>query len=72
MLHCMDDHSAVADASIGPWRRSGHPGKGNVRNFVRAILTIGAGVRLEKEFRDILVDLVLNRACYACLLLVTP
>jgi len=31
-----------------------------VRNFVRAILTIGAGVRLEKEFRDILVDLVLT------------
>ena len=36
-----------------------------MRNFVRAILTIGAGVRLEKEFRDILVDLVRGRACAA-------
>ena len=29
-----------------------------MRHFVRTILTLGAGLRLEREFRDILVDIV--------------
>ena len=39
-----------------------HTGKGHTRQLVRAILALGGGLRLEREFRDILIDLVRARA----------